>query len=64
MSLPIGLVCKKCGSVFGALIRPNTEEVARIGKAVESICEPCATELSKQKGISLDSAENWAKIID
>ena len=60
--LPVGLVCTNCGSVFGALL--NTTRVETRDSELKAICAPCASKLSSDKGIKLDSPENWGKLLE
>ncbi len=62
-ALPVGLVCTKCGNVFGALL--NTTRVVTLGnEPLKAMCSSCAATLSKAKGIKLDSPENWTKLLE
>ena len=61
-ALPTGLVCTKCGKVFGALL--NITRLETRGSELKAICQPCVNTLSKEKGIKLDSPENWAKLLE
>ncbi len=60
--LPVGLVCTNCGNVFGALL--NTTRIETRDSELKAICAPCASKLSSDKGIKLDSPENWGKLLE
>ena len=65
MELPLGLVCIKCGTVFGSLLNPSlviSED--RLGQRVEAICTPCVTALRREKGLVPDSPESWARLLE
>lgn len=60
MGIPLGLVCKKCGYVFGAIVSPKQSELPKI----ESVCQQCIGRLSQEKGITPNSAENWKRLLE
>ncbi len=64
MELPLGLVCIKCGAVFGSLLNPSLIIAKDRPERVQAVCAPCVNKLSKEKGIVPDSPENWARILD
>ena len=58
-TLPTALVCAQCGTVLGSLFN-----APRGAESLKVICESCVTKLSNEKGIKLDSPENWAKLLE
>ncbi len=61
-ALPVAIVCTNCGNVFGALL--NTTRIETRDSGLKAICTPCASKLSGDKGIKLDSPENWGKLLE
>lgn len=59
--LPVGLVCKSCGDVFGTLLEPPADLLPE-GAQVEAICTPCVGRLSREKGIVPNTPESWEKL--
>ncbi len=53
MNLPTGLVCKRCGTVFGAI------RTAKPVEKLEAVCAKCAADATKKAGVTLDTPENW-----
>jgi len=65
MEMPLGLVCIKCGTVFGSLLNPSLVIAKdRPGQRVEAVCTPCVTALKREKGIVPDSPESWARLLE
>ncbi len=62
-ALPVGLACTNCGNVFGALLNTTRVETSR-NQPLKAMCSSCAATLGKEKGIKLDSPENWAKLLE
>ena len=61
--LPVALVCTSCGNVSGALLNTSCVET-RGNQSLTAICSSCTASLSQEKGITLDSPENWAKLLE
>jgi hypothetical protein len=55
MPLPTGLVCSKCGRVFGAITNPPPEKLQEL----KAVCVPCVAKSAEEKNIKLDSPEGW-----
>ena len=56
MELPTGLVCTKCGTTFGAILKPSEDKL----RGLQAVCVRCVSEAAQRKGITLDTPENWA----
>jgi len=63
MELPLGLVCIKCGEVFGSLLNPSAVIRGDRTQRAEAVCAPCVGSLTREKGIVPDSPENWARLL-
>lgn len=61
VSFPLGLVCVKCGAVFGTLL--NAGDVLVAGKKIEPICSLCVDVLTLETGITPRSPEDWQRLM-
>ena len=64
MEIPLGLVCIKCGTVFGSLLNPSLVIAKDRPQRVEAVCTACVTALRREKGIVPDSPESWARLLE
>lgn len=61
MEWPVGLVCTKCKSMFGSVINPS--DIKDIWQ-IKAICGMCIERLSNEKGITPNSPETWARLLE
>ena len=59
---PVGVVCEKCGTMVASLL--NVKKLDFEGRSLRAICSACISRLSKEKGITPDSPENWNKLVE
>lgn len=59
MSLPLGMVCIKCGSVIGSIISSNADQLPKL----EIACAHCIGAASRKTGVVPSSEENWQTVI-
>jgi hypothetical protein len=61
---PTGLVCKKCGRMFGMLIEPAAGKISSVHSGeVVAMCSACAGAAAKAKGIVPNTPEKWAQVL-
>ncbi len=61
---PTGLVCVKCGGVFGTLLKPNSDDLVKAGvRKIEAICSACIGKLSKEKSITPRTPDDWRRLL-
>jgi len=54
--MPVGLVCKRCGQVFGVIFTPITPQTTPLVAA----CSSCVAEVGK--GAPATTAEEWKEV--
>lgn len=61
MGFPLGVTCKRCGKVLGAIISPHLDELLPIKFVM--VCEPCIAASALEKGVKLDTEEGWDEAV-
>ena len=63
MEYPAGLVCVRCGEIFGRVFNPSNC-FATNAWDVKAIRDRCTAQLSEEKGITPKSPEDWARLLE
>ena len=63
MEYPAGLMCVKCGEFFGHVLNPS-KYIAKSAWDIEAICAKCVEQLTREKGITPESPEDWAYLLE
>jgi hypothetical protein len=65
MELPVSLVCIRCRGTFGSVLNPG-KSIAENPPDwdIKAICDDCIEQLSREKGITPYTLEDWECLLE